>query len=630
MERKLTAILCADVFGYSRLMGENEEATLSTLSSYRKLIDSLIEQHHGRFVNSAGDSVLAEFASVVNAVQCAVEIQTTLKSENANIPPERRMEFRIGVNLGDVMVDGEQIYGDGVNVAARLESLADPGGICISRTVHENIRNKLPLNYEDLGEQSVKNIAEPVRVLRVMLERGTATRTTDEATQRSLREHWRGGVFSLAGLALIAAMIVFVQHLSLRPPTPSASIPPAEPPALPLPDKPSIAVLPFTNMSGDREQEYFSDGITDDLTTALSRIPNLFVIARTSAFTYKGKAAKVQDIGRELGVQYLLEGSVRKAGDTLRITAQLVDATTGDHLWAGHYDRPLRDIFLLQDEIETKIVTTLKLRLSVEKWREWAGQHTDNLEAYDYYLRCVGYGLTFTEEDNAKGGRMCEKALELDPAYADAYMQLGFHYLVGFAFQWSQYGGPGALDRAIRLEQQAIGLDDTNATSHAILGRLYLSKRQYDESAAEIERAIALLAPGSAFGNYWVAFTLSRSGKPAESLAYVEKAEQLDPQGRVFYEFERGNDYVLLGRYQEAAAVLREHLVSYPNNLTGHWELAVAYIELNLREEARAQAAEVMRISPHFSVEGWKKINALKDQAAIERMAADMHKAGLK
>ncbi len=307
MERKLTAILCADVFGYSRLMGEDEEATLRTLSSHRQLIDSLIERHHGRFVNSAGDSVLAEFASVVNAVQCAVEIQTTLKTENANIPPDRRMEFRIGVNLGDVMVDGEQIYGDGVNVAARPESLAAPGAICISDTVHAQIRNKLPLSYEDLGEQQVKNIAQPVQVLRVMLE--GATHTT---AKRPLRKHWRGGVFSLAGLALIAVVIVFVQHLSLRPPSTTASIPPAQSPALPLPDKPSIAVLPFTSMSGDREQEYFSDGITDDIITALSRLPGLFVIDRNSAFTYKGKPVKAQQVSRELGVHYLLEGSVRK------------------------------------------------------------------------------------------------------------------------------------------------------------------------------------------------------------------------------------------------------------------------------------------------------------------------------
>src|SRR5258708_912462 len=275
MERKLTAILCADVFGYSRLMGENEEATLRTLSSHRKLIDSLIEQHHGRFVNSAGDSVLAEFASVVNAVQCAVDIETTLKAENANLPPERRMEFRIGVNLGDVMVDGEQIYGDGVNVAARLESLADPGGICISGKVHDEIRSKLALIYEDLGAQTVKNIAEPVRVYRVLPDAGASERTAGRTKEQTTRKYVRRGIFSIAGLAVIAAVIVFVQHLSLRPPTTTASIPPAQKPALPLPNMPSIAVLPFTNLSGDPQQQYFSDGVTGEVLTHLSKLPIL-------------------------------------------------------------------------------------------------------------------------------------------------------------------------------------------------------------------------------------------------------------------------------------------------------------------------------------------------------------------
>src|SRR5216683_3023265 len=287
-------------------MGEDEEATLRTLSSHRKLIDSLIEQHHGRFVNSAGDSVLAEFASVVNVVQCAVEIQTVLKAENANLPPERRMEFRMGINLGDVMVDGEQIYGDGVNVAARLESLAEPGGICISGTVHEQVRDKLALAYADAGEQEVKNIARPVRVWRVLAEPGTGARLRTR-TQRVPRKYLRQGIFSIAGLAIIVGTIVLVQNLSLKPPHTHASIPP-QAPALPLPDIPSIAVLPLTNMSGDREQEYFSDGITDDLITALSRLPALFVIARTSSFTYKGKAVGLQDVGKQLGVKYVLGG----------------------------------------------------------------------------------------------------------------------------------------------------------------------------------------------------------------------------------------------------------------------------------------------------------------------------------
>jgi adenylate cyclase len=284
-------------------MGQDEEATLHTLTSHRQIIDSLIVRHHGRFVNSAGDSVLAEFASVVEAVNCAVEVQAALKSDNASLPPERQMQFRIGVNLGDVMVEGAQIYGDGVNVAARLESLAEPGGICISRTVHENIRNKLPLNFDDLGERLVKNIAEPVRVFRVLLD-GAALPA--RAMRHIPPKYLQRGLTSLTGLAIAIAAIVIVQHLSLRPDSTHASIPPQEQPAVPLPSIPSIAVLPFTNLSGDPNQEYFSDGITDELITRLSRLSRLLVIARTSSFTYKNKPAKVQYIGRELGVNYLL------------------------------------------------------------------------------------------------------------------------------------------------------------------------------------------------------------------------------------------------------------------------------------------------------------------------------------
>jgi adenylate cyclase len=289
-------------------MGEDEEATLRTLSVYRKTTDCLFEQHHGRFVNSAGDSVMAEFASVVEAVSCAVAIQTAIKAENAQLPVGRRMEFRIGVNLGDVMVEGEQIYGDGVNVAARLESLADPGGICISGTVHEQVRDRLALSYEDRGEQTVKNIARPVHVWRVVPD-GTPT------SARPCRKYWRRGVLSLTGLAIVVGTFVLVQHLSLKPQHTSASVPPTEKPALSLPGIPSIAVLPFTNLSGDLQQEYFSDGITDDLITDLSRVPKLFVIARSSSFTYNGKTEKAQSIGRELGVKYLLEGSPAKPAD---------------------------------------------------------------------------------------------------------------------------------------------------------------------------------------------------------------------------------------------------------------------------------------------------------------------------
>ncbi len=325
MERKLTAILSADVKGYSRLMGEDEEATIRTLTAYREVMAALIAQHRGRVVDSPGDNLLAEFASAVDAVQGAVEIQRDLHGKNAELPPERRMEFRIGINVGDVVVEGERLYGDGVNLAARLEALAEGGGICIAGTVYDQVENKLSLSYEYVGEQMVKNIAKPVRVYRVRLE---------------------------------------VEALTTEPGKDKVTSP-GSTPASSLPDKPSIIVLPFINMSNDPEQEYFSDGITEDITTDLSRISSLFVISRNSAFTYKGKAAKAQDISREMGVRYMLEGSVRKAGEWIRITAQLIDATTDHHLWAERYDRPLQDLFALQDEIVQKIVTTLRLQLTL-------------------------------------------------------------------------------------------------------------------------------------------------------------------------------------------------------------------------------------------------------------------------
>jgi adenylate cyclase len=619
MERKLTAILCADVHGYSRLMGEDEEATHRTLSSYRKVIDSLIEQHHGRFVNSAGDSVLAEFASVVNAVQCAVEIQTTLKAENESLPQERRMEFRIGINLGDVIVDGEQIYGDGVNVAARLESLAEPGGICISAAAYDQIKNKLSLGYEDLGNQSVKNIAEPVRVFRVIAESASKP-------PRTRRKYVRHAMFSVAGFTLIAATVVLVQRLSLRPPTPSASIPPAQSPALPLPEKPSIAVLPFANMSDDPKQEYFSDGITDDLTTALSRLPDLFVIARTSAFTYKGKAVKVQDISRQLGVKYVLEGSVRKADNQVRITAQLVDATTGDHIWAEHYDRALRDIFALQDEIVRRIVTTLNLQLNLNEKGVLVVKRTDNLEAYDYLLRGLEFSFNPTKEANEKARQMFEKAIELDPKYSDAYAWLGWVQFVDMSSQWSH--DSNGFDRAIQLEQKSIALDNSNALAYAIMSQAYTSTRQYDLGITAAERALAI-EPNFAIGHGSLAWALSSSGKPAEGVVAAHEAMRLDPQRRDVYAFVEGRAYVLMGRYEEAIPPLKTYLTHHSNIIPGHLMLIVCYVELGRNGEARAEATEVMRSNPQFSLAVQKQMAPMK-QAFRDRFFGDMAKAGLK
>jgi len=394
-----------------------------------------------------------------------------------------------------------------------------------------------------------------------------------------------------------------------------------------MPDKPSIAVLPFANMSDDPKQEYFSDGITDDLTTALSRLPDLFVIARTSAFTYKGRALKVQEISRELGVAYVLEGSVRKADNQVRITAQLVDATTGDHLWAEHYDRPLKDIFSLQDEIVRRIVTTLNLQLHLAEKGVIVARRTDNLEAYDNFLRGWAYGWSLTKDGNVKARQLFQKAVELDPSYADAYSSLGWIYFWGWVHQWS--GDPNDLDRALQLEHQAIALDDSLSLAHAFLGRMLVYKRQYDQAVAQGERAIDL-APNFAFAYFWLGQTLSRSGRPAEAIGLMQKTERFDPRNRELYESEVGISEVLMGRYEEAIPILKKNLTVYPDNLWGHGWLAVAFVELGRKEEAQAEAAEVMRISPDFSLKVERQRWPLKDQTMSERYFADWHKAGLK
>jgi adenylate cyclase len=589
MERKLTAILCADVYGYSRLMGQDDEATIRTLSAHRKIIDSLIAQHHGRFVNSAGDNVLAEFASVINAVQCGIDIQTVLKAENANLTPARQMQFRIGINLGDVVVDGEQIYGDGVNLASRLESLAEPGGICISGKVHEEASGKLPIDYADLGVQRVKNIAEPVRVWRVLLN-GAGTARAD--MRQIARRYWRGGVLSLTGLAIVLGAIVLVQNMSLKQPRTSGPIPPAQKTALTLPDKPSIAVLPFTNMSGDREQEYFSDGITDDLITDLSRLPGLFVIARESTFTYKGKTAKLQDVGRELGVKYVLGGSLRKVAQQVRITVQLADTTTGAELWAERYDRPLRDIFALQDEIVRKIVTTVNLQLALSQQGVAIPRSTENLEAYDDLLRGT-YLLSSTKNGNAKARQMFEKAIHLDPDYAYAYASLGLNYFLGWV--WAFDPDPNGLDWALDMAQRAVALDDSLPWAHGMLAHIYVQKLENDRALTEAQRAIAL-DHNYAFGYSALAEALNDQGKPAEALAAVEKAMRLDPQNAVNYQDEQGWAYTQLGRWKEAIPALKSYLVSNPDYLWGHSFLAIDYYNLGDRDAARAEMAQVERV----------------------------------
>jgi adenylate cyclase len=534
MERKLTAILSADVKGYSRLMGEDEEATIRTLTAYRQVMATLIQQHHGRVVDSPGDNLLAEFASAVDAVRGAVEIQRDLHGKNAELPPERRMEFRIGINVGDVVVEGERLYGDGVNIAARLEALAEGGGICIAGTVYDQVENKLSLSYEYVGEQQVKNIAKPVRVYQVRLE-----------VEAPASEPGKDKV--------------------------TWALPTS---ALPLPDKPSLIVLPFTNMSNDPEQEYFSDGMTEDITTDLSRISSLFVISRNSAFTYKGKAAKAQDIGREMGVRYVLEGSVRKAGDQVRITVQLIDATTGYHLWSERYDRRLTAIFALQDEIVQKIVTTLKLQLTLQEQGYIVRKRTDSLEAYDAFLRGMEYIFRLTKEDTLRARQMFEKAIELDHKYAWAYAQLSLTYSREWTFRWNT--DPRTLEQAMVLAQQAVALDDSLPFAHSLLGFVYEQRQQHDQATAESERAIAL-DPNNADSYAWQAEVLSRAGRPEDALRAVTQAMRLNPHYPPHYLFELGVAYRFTGRYAEAVVTLKEAINRNPNLLPAHLLLALSY-----------------------------------------------------
>jgi TolB-like protein/DNA-binding winged helix-turn-helix (wHTH) protein/Tfp pilus assembly protein PilF len=446
------------------------------------------------------------------------------------------------------------------------------------------------------------------------------------AEESGPRRWWISAI--LLGLALIAALIALLPYRALRSAAPAVVIHSAQTSPLPLPDKPSIAVLPFTNLSGDSEQEYFSDGITDDLTTALSRLPGLFVISRSSAFTYKGMAAKVQDVGRELGVQYVLEGSVRKADNQIRITAQLVDAASGEHLWAEHYDRPLRNIFALQDEIVRRIVTTLNLQLDLwDKHGLLVTKRTDNLEAYDDFLRGLEYCHSATKAGNEQARRWYQEAIEVDPNYSDAFARLAFTYLLDWAWQWSQ--DPHDLDRALELGQHATALDDTQSLAHALLGATYLYKRQHDQAVAEGQRAIDL-DPNFAPAYMWMAETLIYSRKPAQALGLAQKAMRLDPRNQDSYLVEIGRAYNEMGRYAEAVPVLKRYLSGYPNGLAGHASLVTAYVELGREADGRAEVAEITRISPGASVEGFKKINPDIDRALVERRLADLRKAGLK
>jgi TolB-like protein/class 3 adenylate cyclase/Flp pilus assembly protein TadD len=623
-KRRLTAILSADVEGYSRLMREDEEATVRTITTYRTAVTHLIQQYRGRVVDSPGDNILAEFSSVVDAVNCAVEIQRELAERNVELPENRRMQFRIGINLGDVLEEGERIYGDGVNIAARMEGLAEGGGICISGTAYDAVETKLGLEYEYLGEQQVKNIPKPVRVYRVLSFPGAAAHRVVKA-KRAVGRTWRNGIIAIA-IALIAGAGLAIWQFYVRPP--AVEVASVGRMAFPLPDKPSIAVLPFTNMSGDPEQEYFSDGLSDQIITALSKAPNLFVIARHSTFTYKGKPVKVQRVAEDLGVRYVLEGSIQKTADRIRITAQLVDATSGRHLWAERYDRKPKDVFVVQDEITMEILKALQVELTVGEKARIIGKGTTNLEAYEKCLQALNEFQRINKEGILLARQRAEEAIALDPHYPAAYRLVAWTHYNDARFGWSRSRSE-SFKRAVELAHKALELDDSEAGAHSLLGMIYLYKRQYERAIVEGERGVSI-SPNGAHYNAFLANILNFSGRPQEGIELTKKAMRLSPIYPAWFLYYLGMGYRQAGRYEEAIEALKRYRELDPEGVYSYTELAILYSQLGRIEEARALVGELLEKNPKSCLEDYAKTRFFKDHAELERELDALHKAGLK
>jgi adenylate cyclase len=617
-KRKLTTIFSADVVGYSRLMEDNEEATIQTLNAYRNSMSTLIEQHSGRVVDMTGDNLMAEFASVVAAVKCAVETQKEISRRNADFPENRRMLFRIGVNLGDIVEEDDRIYGDGVNIAARLESLAEGGGICISGTVYDQLKNKLELGYEYLGEHTVKNIVAPVRVYKVLTDPEAVGKTIGE--KRKTRR-WVTVAAAAVILVGLAGWYLYIQQTQGVEP---ASI---EKMAFPLPEKPSIAVLPFDNMTGDPDQDYFSDGITEEIITALSKTPKLFVIARNSTFSYKGKPVKVQQVSEELGVQYVVEGSVRKAEGRVRITAQLIDALTGHHIWAEKYDRDITNIFAVQDEITKKIITALQVKLTEGEQAGVYAKGTDNLEAYLKVMKAYWLYLQGTKEGVLKSQGLAEEAITVDPDYAFAYKVLGGSH--GLALWLGLSKNPReSLKLAIELHQKAIELDDSLAIAHASLGYWLIMARQYDKGIAAGERAVTLESSSADIIQSYAA-TLTFVGRREEAIPLFEEALRLNPKPPNVYLRHYSIALRDSGLYDEAVTQLKRAVEKEPNDMLAYVGLASSYSMAGREEEARAAAKDVLKLNPKFSVARMQKVSPHKDRAVAKRFCDALRKAGL-
>jgi TolB-like protein/class 3 adenylate cyclase/Tfp pilus assembly protein PilF len=577
VERRLAAILAADVAGYSRLMGNDEEGTLTALKSCRReLTDPKVAEHRGRIVKTTGDGLLVEFASAVDAVRCAMEIQHGMAERNAVIPEDRRVEFRIGINVGDIILDDGDIYGDGVNIAARLETLASPGAICLSENTYTQIKGKLPINVSDLGVQQLKNIAQPVRVYSVLF---------DDAPPR---------------------------------------------PTLSLPDRPSIAVLPFQNMSGDPEQEYFADGMVEDIITNLSRIKWLFVIARNSSFAYKGRPMDVKQVGRELGVRYVLEGSVRKAGTRVRITGQLVEASTGAHLWADRFDGALEDVFELQDQVTSSVVAAIAPKLEQAEIERSKRKPTNNLDAYDYYLRGIDNLHSQTQESTSEALRLFHKAIKLDPEFASAYAMAAFCYSQRKAFGWVT-NRPQDIAEAFPLARRAVELtrDDALVLARAGMVLAYVVE-DFDSGALLLERARTLNPNLSAVwhASGWLKVWI---GEPETAIEYLERFVRISPLDPLLHSVRSAIAFahVFAGRFTEAISYAEKALADNPNTHQALRATALSYAWAGRTEQAQKAISRLLKIDPTLRISKLVDITPLQRPQDISCYQEGMRKAGL-
>jgi adenylate cyclase len=624
-KRKLTAILSADVAGYSRLMGDDEVATVSTLKSYREIITEKVQAFNGRVVDSPGDNILSEFRSIVDAVKCAVAIQEGLRAENDKLPENRQMNFRIGVNLGDVIQDGDRIYGDGVNIAARIEGLADPGDVAISGTAFDNIRNKLDCGYQFSGEHAVKNIANPVRVYKVLTNPESAGKVIGEKRFLGWMSRRVAMAFILALAIVTGGLVSYYIYLHQSGRIEPASI---DKMAFPLPDGHSIAVLPFTNMSGDPQQEYLSDGFTEQLITNLSLVPKLFVIARNSSFSFKGKAVKVQQVAEELGVRYVLEGSIQKADERVRINAQLIDAISGRHVWAEKYDRQLKDIFALQDDITLKIISEVGAEVTRGDRARINAIGTTNFDAYIKAIQGWEYFYAPTRETNRQARKLAEEAAAIDPGYQNAYCLIGITHSMD-VFLGTSNSPQKSFETAVNYFQKVLAVDEDHPIARSALAYVYGMQRKYEQALAQAQQAIES-NPGRANTHFVLGSILYFTGKYEEALQTLKKAIRLDPKGPAYYHLAMGHAYRGLGQYKEAISAYKKAFEGKPNYWMPRVFLAATYNMAGQEEMARAEAAEVLRINPKFSLEKLEKSLPYKDKNYLNQAIEGMRRAGLK